>query len=104
MALTTASMPAREKDEASWSFRPLFRPALPVVEHETWIRDDLDRFILAKLTEKKILPNVDADRTVLLRRATFDLTGLPPTEKELEDFLRDSANDDQAFAKVVDRL
>ena len=104
MALTTASMPAREKDEASWSFRPLFRPALPVVEHETWIRDDLDRFILAKLTEKKILPNLDADRTVLLRRATFDLTGLPPTEKELEDFLRDSANDDQAFAKVVDRL
>lgn len=99
-----ASAMARDKEAVSWAFRPLYRPVLPKVGHENWVRDDLDRFILAKLTEKKILPSLDADRPVLLRRATFDLTGLPPTEKELEDFLRDPASDDQAFAKVVDRL
>ncbi|RBP42548.1 uncharacterized protein DUF1549 [Roseimicrobium gellanilyticum] len=104
LLLASSSTVARDKEAVSWAFRPLYRPATPTVEHETWVRDDLDRFILAKLTEKKILPNLDADRTVLLRRATFDLTGLPPTEKELEDFLRDPANDDQAFAKAVDRL
>ena len=97
---------ARERTETPWSFAPLVRPAIPQIQaaHESWIRDDLDRFILAKLDEKRIAPNLDADRTTLLRRATFDLTGLPPTEKEIEDFLRDSSSDDQAFAKVVDRL
>ncbi|WP_206026164.1 DUF1549 and DUF1553 domain-containing protein [Roseimicrobium sp. ORNL1] len=102
--LAASSVVARDKEAVSWAFRPLYRPVAPKVERENWIRDDLDRFILVKLEEKKILPNLDAERAVLLRRATFDLTGLPPTEKELEDFLRDPANDDQAFAKVVDRL
>jgi hypothetical protein len=95
----------RDKD-IPWSFNPLYRPAIPQVqkEQESWVRDDLDRFILAKLDTANVLPNLDADRVTLIRRATFDLTGLPPTEKEIEDFTRDSANDDQAFAKVVDRL
>src|SRR6476469_6647696 len=92
--------------EVPWSFHPLYRPALPQVqkEHESWVRDDLDRFILTKLEAAKLNPNIDADRVTLVRRATFDLTGLPPTEKEIENFLRDAAGDDQAFAKVVDRL
>ena len=102
--LLSGVLPAAETLETSWSFRPLYRPALPKVEHESWVRDDLDRFILSKLTERKVPPNLDADRTVLIRRATFDLTGLPPTEKEIADFLRDPASDDQALATVVDRL
>ena len=103
-SLATSALAAY--DAIPWSFAPLYRPAIPQVqkEHEMWMRDDLDRFILAKLEAAKLVPNTDADRLTLLRRATFDLTGLPPTEKEMDDFLRDSANDDQAFAKVVDRL
>lgn len=92
--------------EVPWSFAPLYRPAIPQVqkEHEAWTRDDLDRFILIKLEAARVIPNTDADRGTLLRRATFDLTGLPPTESEMEEFMRDSAGDDQAFARVVDRL
>lgn len=104
VTLAAPPLSAAEAPETSWSFRPLLRPAPPKVVHENWIRDDLDRYILAKLEQKNILPNLDADRMVLLRRVTFDLTGLPPTEQELEDYLRDPANEDQALAKVVDRL
>src|SRR5262245_5837351 len=105
MLATSVPSFGRDKD-IPWSFNPLYRPAVPQVEkeHESWVRDDLDRFVLAKLEAAKVLPNLDADRVTLIRRATFDLTGLSPTEKEIEEFTRDSASDDQAFAKVVDRL
>jgi cytochrome c553 len=97
---------AKETAELPWSFAPLLRPVIPQIQpsHKAWIRDDLDRFVLARLDAKGIVPNVDADRATLIRRATFDLTGLPPTEKEIGEFLRDSSADDPAFAKVVDRL
>jgi len=95
---------AAKDRQVPWSFAKLLRPAVPDVKHPAWGRDDLDRFILAKLEERNLAPNVDADRMTLVRRATFDLTGLPPTEKEIEDFLRDPSSDDQAFAKVVDNL
>lgn len=85
-----------------WSFKPLARPAVPKVNDSAWPRDDLDRFILARLEAASLKPNPSASRHVLLRRAAFDLTGLPPTPAEIEAFLADKSSDDVAFAKVVD--
>ena len=87
-----------------WSFAPVRRPAIPAVKNAAWLRDGADVFILAKLEAAGLAPSPDADRATLLRRASFDLTGLPPTPEELMAFLRDPASDDVAFAKVVDRL
>ncbi len=87
-----------------WSFAPVRKPAIPAVKNGAWLKDGIDVFILAKLEAAGIAPNPDADRATLLRRATFDLTGLPPTPEELAAFVRDPAPDDAAFAKVVDRL
>jgi hypothetical protein len=85
-----------------WSFRPLAAPAVPTVKREDWPANDIDRFILARLEEKELTPADDAAKRVLIRRATYDLIGLPPTPEEVESFLADSAP--TAFAKVVDRL
>jgi hypothetical protein len=72
------------------------------VRNRAWVQSPIDAFILAKLEQKGISPAPPADKLTLLRRATFDLIGLPPTEKEIQDFFAD--NTPQAFAKVVDRL
>jgi len=85
-----------------WSFRPLTAPSVPAVKQKRWPANDVDRFILARLEEKKLKPADDADKRVLIRRATFDLVGLPPAPEEVEAFLADKS--DKAFAKVVDRL
>lgn len=90
------------QEDVPWSFKPLQRPVVDPASYQDWARDDLDRFIAAKLEEAGLKPNPDADRSTLLRRAAFDLTGLPPTPGELEDFLRDPAPAPEAFAKVVD--
>ncbi|MGB3118446.1 MAG: DUF1549 and DUF1553 domain-containing protein [Verrucomicrobiales bacterium] len=92
------------EDDIPWSFHPLYRPALPAVTKDGWERDPMDRFILNKLESKGIAPTKDADRSILIRRVTFDLTGLPPTPGEIDAFLRDPAKDDQALASVVDNL
>lgn len=91
-------------DEKPWSFAPLVKPAAPKVSNLAWCRDGVDVFILAKLDASRLAPNPDADRATLLRRASFDLTGLPPTPQELDSFARDASPDDQAFARVLDRL
>ncbi len=85
-----------------WAFQPLKSVAIPSVKNHAWVKSPIDNFILAKLEEKKLSPVADADKRTLLRRATFDLTGLPPTPREVDDFLNDNAP--EAFAKVVDRL
>ncbi|MCY3932577.1 MAG: PSD1 and planctomycete cytochrome C domain-containing protein [Acidobacteria bacterium] len=85
-----------------WAFRRVEDPALPEVEDEAWGSHDLDRFILSRLEERGLAPVAPADKRTLLRRATFDLIGLAPSEAEIEDFLADESPD--AFAKVVDRL
>ncbi len=91
-----------DKDKLYWAYRPLEKVDLPVVKAAEWGRNPIDRFILAKLEAAKITPAADADKRTLLRRVTFDLTGLPPTVDEVEAFVVDaSAN---AFEKVVDRL
>jgi hypothetical protein len=85
-----------------WSFRPVRDYPPPKVRNQEWVRSPIDAFILAKLEEKGLTPAPPADKLTLLRRATFDLTGLPPTEEEIRDFLADTSP--QAFPKVVDRL
>jgi len=85
-----------------WSFQPIAHPTAPTVKDQAWPRSDLDRFVLAKLEAQQLRPVADADRLTLLRRLTFDLTGLPPTLAEMDAFLADK--DSNATEKVVDRL
>jgi hypothetical protein len=85
-----------------WAWQPLKLPQPPAVRDEAWPRSEIDRFILAKLEEQNLRPVSDASKEMLIRRVTFDLTGLPPTPEEIDDFLKDQSKD--AFAKVVDRL
>ncbi len=104
LALLASSALAVEPPTLPWSYAPLTKPAVPKVRNLAWAKDGLDVFILAKLEPAGLTPNPDADRATLLRRATFDLTGLAPTPEELAGFVRDPAADDVAFARVVDRL
>ncbi len=90
------------EDRNFWAFRPLSRKKTPKVKAVDWVRTPIDRFILAKLEANRSAPTPAADKPTLLRRATFDLTGLPPTEKEIRDFLADESED--AFRNVVERL
>src|SRR5688572_1505537 len=85
-----------------WAWQPLTKPAPPTVKDPGWAKSPVDNFILAKLDEKSIKPNAMADKRTLIRRASFDLIGLPPTTQEVEDFLKDESP--KAFEKVVDRL
>jgi len=85
-----------------WSFQPMAKPVPPIVKKAAWVQSPIDAFILAKLEEKRLKPAAPADKRALLRRATFDLTGLPPQPAEIEAFLADRSS--AAFAKVVDRL
>lgn len=85
-----------------WSFQPVRKPETPGLDGDTWSRTDLDRFILEQLEQQDLRPGKRASKRMLIRRATLDLTGLPPTPKEVDDFVADSSPD--AFAKVVDRL
>lgn len=95
---------AADKEAAGkhWAYQPLLKGKIPVVKKKGWPRGDIDHFVLAKLDMEGLAPVDDADRYTLLRRATYDLTGLPPTVQEIEDFVNDK--DADAFEKVVDRL
>jgi hypothetical protein len=85
-----------------WAFQPVKKPALPSVKNQSWVQSPIDAFLLSKLEENGLAPAVPADKRVLLRRVTFDLTGLPPTPAEINAFLKDTSL--KAFEKVVDRL
>src|SRR5277367_3488771 len=85
-----------------WAFKPVENPAVPEVANKKWARTEIDRFILAKLEAAKLQPAAAADKRTLIRRATFDLTGLPPTPEEVAAFEADKSP--EAFARVVDRL
>ena len=91
--------PARR---AFWSFQPFHPTPAPSVKNIRWPKAEIDRFILSRLEKEGLAPVGPADRRTLLRRATLDLTGIPPTAEEIEAFENDKAPD--AFAKVVDRL
>src|SRR5262245_60365222 len=90
------------EQRAFWSFQPIRKVALPAVSHGDWPKSDIDRFVLARLEKDGIAPVAAADKLTLIRRATLDLTGLPPTLEEIEAFQKDDSAD--AFVKVVDRL
>jgi len=85
-----------------WAWQPVKRQQIPNVSDPGWCKTPVDNFILAKLDEKGLKPNPPTDKRTLIRRATFDLIGLPPTPEEVQDFINDNSPD--AFAKVVDRL
>ena len=85
-----------------WSFIPPSRPAPPPVHKAAWPKNPIDRFLLARLEREGLQPSPEADRRILIRRVSLDLTGLPPTPAEVEAFISDQAPD--AYEKVVDRL
>jgi hypothetical protein len=85
-----------------WAFQPVRSPEPPKVKETKWIGSPIDNFVLAKLKAKGLTPSSRADKRTLIRRATYDLTGLPPTAEEVEAFVADKSPD--PFAKVIDRL
>src|SRR5262249_30349130 len=92
----------RPDQRAFWSFQPLHKPDVPTVQNAAWAKTDIDRFVLARLEGESLKPMKPAGRLTLIRRATLDLTALPPTAEEIAEFEKDTSPD--AFAKVVDRL
>jgi hypothetical protein len=91
-----------EKGRKFWAFQPVRKTAAPEVKNAKWSSQAIDRFLLARMEQKRLAPVPDADRATWLRRAMFDLTGLPPALEETEAFTKDRSRD--AYAKVVDRL
>ncbi len=108
LALSAASVQAAKKTASDpldwWSLRPISKPAVPSVGDD-WARNEIDAFVLAGLKEKKLSPSPQADARTLIRRVTYNLTGMPPTPKEVEAFLEESnADPDGAYERLVERL
>ena len=95
-------------DEARkfWSFQPVKPPPVPAVKDAAWPRNDIDRFLLAKLEARGLKPNPEVDSRALIRRATYDLTGLPPTPAEVAAFHEsyETHGSHEAYAALIDRL
>jgi mono/diheme cytochrome c family protein len=85
-----------------WAYKPVRRPAVPVVRNSAWVSNPIDTFILSKLEAKGLAPAPPADRVALVRRLYYDLTGLPPTPEQVDAFVADKS--DNAYEKLVDRL
>src|SRR5262245_2590006 len=101
-ASLAAVKPITDEQRDYWAFRKPTRPQIPTVKSQSWVRTPIDAFVLAKLEEKGLTPSPRADKRTLIRRVTFDLTGLPPTPEEINAFLADRSTD--AYHKVVKRL
>ncbi|MBK9169567.1 MAG: PSD1 domain-containing protein [Bryobacterales bacterium] len=93
---------ATAKRSSHWAFAPPEKTDAPAVRDGAWVRNPIDRFVLAKLEAKSITPSPEADKATLLRRISLDLTGLPPSPGELRAFLADASPD--AYERAVDRL
>lgn len=91
-----------EKAKSYWAWQPLKNPTVPALNQTGWAKNPIDHFLLAAMAGKGIQPNPPADKRKLIRRAYLDLTGLPPSPQEVDDFVRD--NSSVAFARVIDRL
>jgi hypothetical protein len=91
-----------EAQKSFWSLQPVTKPAAPAVKGKQWVKNPIDAFVLGKLEEKQLQPNKPADKLTLLRRVTIDLTGLPPTQSQIQAFVSD--NSSNAYEKVVDHL
>jgi hypothetical protein len=96
---TTADVPAAQEH---WAYVKPVRPAIPPVRLASWVRNPIDRFVLAELERNSLEPSREADKATLLRRVSLDLIGLPPTLEELDAFLADSSSG--AYERAVDRL
>ncbi len=102
-ATASADAPSFTAEERGfWSYQPIKRPATPNVNDKSWVQTPVDAFVLARLESKGLAPAPRADRVKLIRRATFDLHGLPPTPAEVEAFVNDKS--DNAFERLIDRL
>lgn len=88
--------------DSHWAYQPVRNPELPTVVNASWIRNDLDRFVLARIESAGESPSLEADRRTLIRRASYDLTGLPPTMDDVAAFAADDSAD--AYERMVDRL
>jgi cytochrome c553 len=97
-----SSMERTEAQRKHWAFQPIGKPAPPAVQNIDWCRTPIDRFVLARLEAEHLAPSPRADRRTLIRRVSYDLTGLPPSPAEVEEFVRDP--DPHAYTKLVDRL
>ncbi|MGH7172104.1 MAG: PSD1 and planctomycete cytochrome C domain-containing protein [Gemmataceae bacterium] len=91
-----------ERDRAHWAFQAIKRPPIPAVKNQQWVRNPIDAFILAKLEARAFSPNPSATKRELIRRVSYDLTGLPPTLRQVEEFVADASPD--AYEKLIDRL
>ena len=103
-ALASAS-PVERMDEfqaTHWAFQPIKQPTPPEVNYADWIRNDIDRFVLVRLEAAGLAPSDRANRRTLIRRAYFDLLGIPPTYEEVEKFVSDPSSD--AYERLVERL
>lgn len=96
------SKPFTAQDRNYWAFQPVRRAAPPQVRNGAWVRNPIDAFILQRLEGEGIAPGPHADKVTLLRRVSFDLTGLPPTPEDVQNFLADQSPN--AYERVVDRL
>src|SRR5262249_17352811 len=92
----------KPEQKAFWSFQPVGNPTVPGVKSRSLVSDPIDNFVLAKLEQQGLSFNPLAEKRALIRRATYDLIGAPPTPEEVEAFVADKSPD--AYAKVVDRL
>ena len=99
---TKSRMNPADAWKSHWAFQPIAKPLAPKVICVDWPRAELDYFVLDKLEQQKLAPSPAADRHTLIRRATYDVIGLPPTAEEVERFVQDSAPN--AFDKVIERL
>ncbi|WP_298866337.1 DUF1553 domain-containing protein [uncultured Gimesia sp.] len=91
-----------EKGREFWAFQPIQKQSLPIVSDSNWNRSGIDRFIRAAQEKQKLTPAPEADRVTLIRRLYYDLTGLPPTPRQIDQFLNDQSED--ATARLVDQL
>ena len=101
-ASSAGSRPAATPDAEHWAYVKPGRPGLPAVVQTAWPRNDIDRFVLARLEREGLSPSPEASKATLLRRVTLDLTGLPPSSADLDTFLADTAPN--AYDRVVERL
>ncbi len=92
----------KPEDQQHWCFQPIANPNLPQVRDATWCRNPIDQFILARLEQTGIVPSPEADRRTLIRRASLDLIGLPPTPEQVDAFLNDQRPD--AWEHLIDTL
>ncbi len=99
---TTSNDEQAKRQREHWAFQPVSSPVPPKTDNPNWVRTPVDAFVLAKLNEKSLAPSPAVDRRTLIRRVTYDLTGLPPSPKEVADFVSDTNPD--AYAALVERL